>query len=218
MKNREILLSSPFMKKFAFKEVQFIKSASSKAGYPMHTRLGGGLLFEVAVAGRSNVGKSSLLNHLFGVKNLVKTSQKPGKTRLLNFFKVDESCVFCDLPGYGYAQVKEDEKDSWGKMIEEYLLNRDALKGVLFLLDVRRTPSEQDRDFFEWMKFHQIPLILVFTKWDKLSDGAAKSSVKKNIEGLKARDVPYVGYSVLKNKGRKELLYEIEALLNDSNE
>ncbi len=206
------------MKKFAFNKVQFITSAQSEKGYPANTATSGGLLPEIAVAGRSNVGKSSLLNHLFGIKNLVKTSQKPGKTRLLNFFKVDEDCVFCDLPGYGYAQVKGGVQKTWGKMIEDYLLDREVLKGILFLLDVRRVPSQQDRSFYEWITFHKVPLILVFTKWDKLSEGAAKNSVKKNIESLNAKGRPLVHYSVLKNKGRKELIYELKALLNDSNE
>lgn len=215
--NVKSLLNLP-MKKLAFKNVEFVTSASQAAGYPKHTSQEGLLLPELAVAGRSNVGKSSLLNHLFGVKNLVKTSQKPGKTRLLNFFRVDQDCVFCDLPGYGFANVLTNVKKTWGQMIEHYLLNRECLKGVLLLLDVRRTPSAEDIQFFDWIMYHKIPILLVFTKWDKLSKNAAMSNVQKNLKALNAQKLPKVYYSVPKNLGRKELIFQLKAMLNDSNE
>lgn len=203
------------MKKLAFKQISFVTSAAKLEGCPKHTSKDGFLLPEIAVAGRSNVGKSSLLNHLFGVKNLVKTSQKPGKTRLLNFFKVDEDCVFCDLPGYGFASVQGKVKDSWSEMIEDYLLKRECLAGVLMLLDIRRLPSKEDTQFFEWIAFNEIPLRLVFTKWDKLSHNAAMSQMSKNIKHLGAQKIPRVHYSVLKNIGRKELIFEVKALLDE---
>ncbi|MCH9633856.1 MAG: putative GTP-binding protein EngB [Chlamydiae bacterium] len=206
------------MKKFVFKETRFLTSAIDQKGCPKGLGPDGKPLPEIAVAGRSNVGKSSLLNHLFGVQNLVKTSQKPGKTRLLNFFKVDDDVIFCDLPGYGFANVKQQMLKSWGPMIENYIENRSHLKAVLMLLDIRRTPSEQDLIFFNWVNHLKIPMILVFTKIDKLSKNAVSASVKKNLAKLERNDLPKVLYSVLKNQGRKELLYEIKALLHADDE
>jgi GTP-binding protein len=204
------------MKKFAFNHVQFLTSSTTLEGCPKIFGSMGKPLPEIAVAGRSNVGKSSLLNNLFNIKNLVKTSQSPGKTRLLNFFQVDGDCIFCDLPGYGFAQVEEKVKGSWKQMIENYIEERESLKLVLLLLDIRRTPSDQDLQFFEWIQYLKIPLILVFTKVDKLTKGGVASSIKKNLKILNGPNLPKVQYSVLKNEGRKELIYEIKAALNDS--
>lgn len=206
------------MKKFAFKQVRFLTSATTLKGCPTVYGAGGMPLPEVAVAGRSNVGKSSLLNNLFNLKHLVKTSQKPGKTRLLNFFQVDDDCIFCDLPGYGFAQVKQGMRSSWKEMIEQYIEQRESLKLVLLLLDIRRTPSEQDLQFFEWIEHLKIPIVIVFTKTDKLSQGAVSASIKKNLAKLEVTKVSKVLYSVLKNKGRRELIYEIKAKLYGSDE
>ena len=206
------------MKKFVFKEVRFLTSSKDQKGCPKGIGPSGTPLPEIAVAGRSNVGKSSLLNHLFGVKNLVKTSQKPGKTRLLNFFQVDDEAIFCDLPGYGFANVKLEMRSSWGKMIEDYIEKRSSLKVILMLLDIRRTPSEQDLLFFNWVEHHKIPLILVFTKADKLSNRAVQASAKKNLAKLGRDDLPKVFYSVPKKQGRKELIFELKALLNATDE
>lgn len=201
------------MKKLVFKVVEFIKSCAEESKSPTLKDDRGELLFEIAVAGRSNVGKSSLLNHLFKSKDLVKTSQKPGKTRLLNFFKVDETAVFCDLPGYGFANVSEKMQDQWQDMIEPYIEKRAALKLILLLLDIRRSPSEQDLQFFQWVRYHQKTLLVVFTKVDKVSKNEKAVQIKKNLEALNAPEIPFVCYSNTKNVGRSELVFEINKVL-----
>lgn len=206
------------MRKLAFNQVRFLTSATKPKGYPCVYGAEDLPLPEVAVAGRSNVGKSTLLNHLFRVKGLVKTSQKPGKTRLLNFFQVDDDCIFCDLPGYGYASISHKMQEEWGEMIEGYIEKRDSLKVILMLLDCRRNPSEQDIQFFEWIQHLGTPVILVFTKADKLSRGALAKSVQKNITTLGAKDIPRVLYSAPKNQGRNQLIREIKEVLNAPHE
>lgn len=202
------------MKKLVFKTVSFATSCAQFSKCPAFKDDQGKLIFEVAVAGRSNVGKSSLLNHLFRIKNLVKTSQKPGKTRLLNFFKVDDDAIFCDLPGYGFAQVSEKMRASWQEMMEPYIEKRDSLGLVLLLLDIRRVPSEQDIQFLNWVTYHQKPVLIVFTKVDKVSKNEKIKQIKKNQEIIENPKIPYVCYSTTKNVGRSELIYEINQVLS----
>ncbi len=201
------------MKKFAFNQVRFLKSCKLLQHCPRVPSRGTPLP-EIAVAGRSNVGKSSLLNHLFRTKGLVKTSQKPGKTRLLNFFQWEDRCLFCDLPGYGYAQVSPEEKASWKAMTEAYIEKREPLRLILMLLDIRRVPSEQDIQFLEWVNYHQRPVILVFTKIDKLSKNVLTVHVKNILDALPVKDLPTLFYSVPKNTGRTELLAKITPYMN----
>lgn len=203
------------MKKLVFKTVTFVKSCAQFSKCPTFKDDQGKFIFEVAVAGRSNVGKSSLLNHLFRFKSMVKTSQKPGKTRLLNFFKVDEDAIFCDLPGYGFAQVSEKMRQSWREMMEPYIEKREALGLVLLLLDIRRTPSEQDLQFFDWVTYHKKPTLIVFTKVDKVSKNEKAKQIKKNLEKLEHPKIPYVCYSTTKNIGRRELIFEINQVLSE---
>src|ERR1700676_4011688 len=129
------------MAKYAFKNAKYIKSAVHPKDYPTQRDSRGHVMPEIAVAGRSNVGKSSLLNHLFQHKGLVKTSSVPGKTQLLNFFTLDGKLAFVDLPGYGYAQVPISVRKRWGPMVQEYLEKRQQLKVILFLFDIRRIPN-----------------------------------------------------------------------------
>ena len=124
---------------------------------------------EIAFAGRSNVGKSSLINTLVNRKRLVKTSSTPGRTQLINFFTVNEQISFVDLPGYGYAKVPLSIKKKWGPMIETYLSKRESLRGVVFIMDVRRTPGQEELNFLDWMKRFGITGIPVLTKTDKFS-------------------------------------------------
>ena len=124
---------------------------------------------EMAFAGRSNVGKSSLINVLVNRKRLVKTSSTPGRTQLINFFDINNLITFVDLPGYGYAKVPAAVKKKWGPMIETYLAGRDSLKGVVVILDIRRTPREEEHNLIAWLKYHSIARVLVLTKADKLS-------------------------------------------------
>jgi GTP-binding protein len=141
----------------------FNKSATHPAHYP------GEEMPEIAFIGRSNVGKSSMINRLVNRKHLVKTSSTPGCTRLINFFDINGRFRFVDLPGYGYARISESEKKAWRFMIETYLLKRTCLRGVVLILDIRRNPDEKDRIMIDWLNQYQIPILPVLTKADKIS-------------------------------------------------
>ena len=148
------------------KSAAFVTSAVKPSQYP------DGPHPEVAFAGRSNVGKSSLINTLVNRKRLVKTSSTPGRTQLVNFFLVNERLSFVDLPGYGYARVPAAVRQSWGPMIETYLKERALLKAVVLILDIRRTPGIVERNFIDWLARYGRKCILVLTKADKLSKSA----------------------------------------------
>lgn len=124
---------------------------------------------EIAFAGRSNVGKSSLVNRLFNRKNLAKTSNTPGKTRTLNFYAVNRRYYFVDLPGYGYAKRSQRERQAWGKLIENYVRDRPSLKGFVQLIDARHDPSREDLQMIDWLLSGEKPFLVVATKADKLS-------------------------------------------------
>lgn len=145
------------------KSAEFIKSSSD------YTQCPAAHMPEYAFIGRSNVGKSSLINKLTNRKSLAKTSQTPGKTQVINHFLINDNWHLVDLPGYGYAQVSKTERKKWGKMIEEYILQRKVLKGVFALIDVRHEPQKKDMEFLEWLGGEGIPFVMVFTKADKLS-------------------------------------------------
>jgi GTP-binding protein len=130
-----------------------------------------GNLPEIALAGRSNVGKSSFINKMIHRKNLARTSSKPGKTQTLNFYILNESFYFVDVPGYGFAKVSKTEREAWGKMIEQYLVERDQLKAVVQLVDLRHPPSKDDCLMYDWLKYHELPVIVVATKSDKIPKG-----------------------------------------------
>jgi GTP-binding protein len=157
---------------------EFIKSATQPAHYPEDPYP------EVAFAGKSNVGKSSLINVLVHRKKLALTSSTPGRTRLLNFFLINNRFSFVDLPGYGFARVPLEEKKSWGLMVERYLKEREALGLVVLILDIRRDPSEDDLSLMKWLRIYNINFIVVLTKADKVSKSRAKvrmDSIKKNL-------------------------------------
>jgi len=145
------------------KSAEFVKSAVKPSQYPP------AILPEVAFAGRSNVGKSSLINTLVNRKHLVKTSRTPGRTQLINFFNINGAFSFVDLPGYGYAKVPLAVKKTWGPMIETYLSARKTLKGVVLIMDIRRIPAQEELNFVEWLDQCGLPGILILTKMDKLS-------------------------------------------------
>ena len=145
------------------KSADFVKSAVKPSHYPP------AILPEIAFTGRSNVGKSSLINTLVNRKRLVKTSSTPGRTQLINFFNINNAFSFVDLPGFGYAKVPESIKRTWGPMVETYLTSRKTLKGVVLIMDIRRMPGTQELEFIEWLRYHAIPVILILTKADKLS-------------------------------------------------
>ena len=148
------------------RKVEFVKSATHPRHYPPAE------MREIAFAGRSNVGKSSLINGLLQRKNLVKVSNTPGRTQLLNFFQVNDELSIVDLPGYGFAKVPHEVKDKWGKMIENYLKTRETLCAVIVLMDLRRGIQEDDIQLIEALPFFQIQPILVFTKADKYKRNA----------------------------------------------
>ena len=154
-------------------------SAAKKSHYPQDD------IPEVALAGRSNVGKSSFINTMLNRKNLARTSGKPGKTQLLNFFNIDDKLRFVDVPGYGYARVSKKEREKWGKMIEEYLTTRENLRAVVSLVDLRHEPSADDVQMYEFLKYYEIPVILVATKADKIPRGKwnkHESMIKKKLD------------------------------------
>ncbi len=192
-----------------FKQAKFIKSAVKSKDYPDLYTEDGKVMIEVAVAGRSNVGKSSLLNDLFGTRRLVKTSSTPGKTQIINFFTLDEQIGFVDLPGYGYAKVPLTVRKQWGPMVEAYFKNRPSLKLLLLLFDIRRVPNQDDLHMVEWAHYFDLPLILVFTKVDKVKQNEKAANTKKILKAFNVDNLHYVHYSVTKKIGRENLIKKI---------
>lgn len=203
------------MIKFSISNARFVKTAVYSKDYPLLRDLSGKIMPEIAVAGRSNVGKSSLLNHLFEAKGLVKTSSTPGKTQALNFFSVDEKLAFVDLPGYGYAKVPENVRKQWGPMVQTYLEKREQLKLVLLLFDIRRLPNDDDKRMIEWIAHSQKAMILVLTKVDKVTQNEKRINIQKILKGLAVENLHHVNYSTTKNIGRKELISMIHDALQD---
>lgn len=160
---------------------------------------------QVAFAGRSNVGKSSLLNKLVGRKNLAKVSGTPGKTRCLNIFLFMEKYYFVDLPGYGFARVSKTERASWSKLTEQYLESREGPAALICLFDSRRMPNEVDAEWWAWLKSSGKPFLPVLTKADKLSGNGRKKSLTQFVEHLPDGPAP-VWFSAVQGTGKKEIL------------
>ena len=171
---------------------------------------------EIAFAGRSNVGKSSLLNLLTARKALSRVSGSPGKTRTINFYKVNDAFRIVDLPGYGYAKISKSVSENWGEMMESYLSNREGLKKVIQLVDVRHAPSAQDVQMYEYLKYYGLDGIVVATKADKVSRNELQKciSVIRKTLGLSPED-KVIPISSLKRTGHDILLGEIEKLLEE---
>lgn len=166
---------------------------------------------EVALAGRSNVGKSSLINSMVNRKALARISGTPGKTRTINFYNINDELYLVDLPGYGYAKVSREEKNKWGEMIEGYITNRDMLKLVVLLVDIRHEPTQDDKLMFQWMKSTGKQAVVVATKADKLS----KNQMFKNIAVIKKslqveKEDILISFSSETKMGREELWQIIE--------
>lgn len=158
---------------------EFVKSAAERSQYPEES------IPEIAFAGRSNVGKSSLINTLLNRKRLARTSTVPGKTRLINFFKINERLYFVDLPGYGYAKVPLSVKKTWGPMVERYLKERKNLCLVILIIDIRRDPSDDDLALVDWLFHYNVKFIFVLTKIDKLSKNQVFVRRRKIMEHIK---------------------------------
>lgn len=170
---------------------------------------------EFAFVGRSNVGKSSLIKSLLNRKKLVRISSTPGKTREINFFRINDMLMFADLPGYGFARVTPKLQNQWKKMIEEYLTQREPLVAIVFIVDIRRKPTELDLTLKEWLEDLGRPYILAITKSDKLS-GTERSKQAKIIKAAFAgeQNIATVTYSSKNHLGRKELWSEIQKLMS----
>jgi GTP-binding protein len=178
---------------------EFVTSAVRPQQYPAPD------LPEFAFAGRSNVGKSSLINTLVSRRKLVQTSSVPGKTRLINFFRVNATFMLVDLPGYGYARVSEIERRKWRPMVEQYLSGRENLKAAVVILDIRRTPNEDDALLLDWLDRREIPAVLVATKADKLSKTAQIKQREAIAAALEVGPEDLVLFSAKTRQGRKEL-------------
>jgi GTP-binding protein len=169
---------------------------------------------QVAIAGRSNVGKSSLLNRLVGQKKLAKISSTPGKTRSINFFLVDNKFYFVDLPGYGYAKVARKVRENWGRLLEEYLEQSRRLAGLVLLLDCRREITEEDMELVGWLADRGLPTLAVVTKADKLS----RDKVNRKVRAVESQlGIPAIPFSVVTGQGKKELFGAIQDLIATKN-
>ncbi|WP_446899850.1 ribosome biogenesis GTP-binding protein YihA/YsxC [Clostridium sp. LBM24168] len=190
------------------KQAEFIISAVRKNQYPKEN------LKEIAFVGRSNAGKSSLINVLVNRKKLAKTSSIPGKTRLVNFFLVNGKFYFVDLPGYGYAKISKSQKNDWKEIVESYLVKRNQLKAIIMLLDSRHRPTADDITMYRWILYYNYRIIVVATKIDKIS----KNQLAKNIKiirktlNLEPKDKLFT-FSSLNKQGKDDLLNEIGSIL-----
>lgn len=168
---------------------------------------------EVAFAGKSNVGKSSLINGLMNRKALARTSAQPGKTQTINFYNINEQIYLVDLPGYGYAKVSVAEKEKWGKMIEKYLHNSSNLKAVFLLIDIRHEPSVNDKVMYEWIVHNGFEPIIIATKLDKIKRSQLQKQIKLIKEGLKLRPgTTLIPFSAQTKQGRDEIWELIDTL------
>ena len=189
-----------------FETATFVTSALHASEFPKRK------LPEIALAGRSNVGKSSLINTLLRTKSIAKTSSTPGKTQRINFFLVDDSVYLVDLPGYGYATAPKEERMKWSEGIDDYLNESKMLRLVLLLIDIRRHPSQEDLALAEWATAKKIPLLVLFTKRDKLTDAEGEKNVRESLAILPSK----IGALSLSNRGihdRRNLIQKINEVL-----
>lgn len=191
------------------KNSEFVKSSVSKNDYPETN------LKEIAFAGRSNVGKSSFVNKFLQRKNIARVSKTQGKTRLINFFKVNNEFMLVDLPGYGFANVSKKEQLSWGKMIEDYLNKREQLVSVFLLLDIRHEPSNDDMMMLNYIEERGFEPIIILTKADKLAKTKIDPRVNEFKEMLGLNEI--YAFSSLSGYGREELLNVVENILKRGN-
>ncbi|MCD8921832.1 ribosome biogenesis GTP-binding protein YihA/YsxC [Staphylococcus epidermidis] len=188
--------------------INLIISAVKKAQYPDTG------LTEVALSGRSNVGKSTFINSMIGRKNMARTSQQPGKTQTLNFYNIDEQLIFVDVPGYGYAKVSKVQREKFGKMIEEYITQRENLKLVIQLVDLRHQPTEDDELMYNYLKHFDIPTLVICTKEDKIAKGKVQKHIKRIKDKLELEPGDnIISYSSIKNSKQQEIWNFIETYI-----
>ena len=188
--------------------INLIISAVKKAQYPDTG------LTEVALSGRSNVWKSTFINSMIGRKNMARTSQQPGKTQTLNFYNIDEQLIFVDVPGYGYAKVSKVQREKFGKMIEEYITQRENLKLVIQLVDLRHQPTEDDVLMYNYLKYFDIPTLVICTKEDKIAKGKVQKHIKRIKDKLELESGDnIISYSSIKNSKQQEIWNFIEAYI-----
>ncbi|MDU2517874.1 MAG: ribosome biogenesis GTP-binding protein YihA/YsxC [Staphylococcus epidermidis] len=188
--------------------INLIISAVKKAQYPDTG------LTEVALSGRSNVGKSTFINSMIGRKNMARTSQQPGKTQTLNFYNIDEQLIFVDVPGYGYAKVSKVQREKFGKMIEEYITQRENLKLVIQLVDLRHQPTEDDVLMYNYLKHFDIPTLVICTKEDKIAKGKVQKHIKRIKDKLELESGDnIISYSSIKNSKQQEIWNFIETYI-----
>ncbi|EGG61206.1 ribosome biogenesis GTP-binding protein YihA/YsxC [Staphylococcus epidermidis] len=191
-----------------FNNINLIISAVKKAQYPDTG------LTEVALSGRSNVGKSTFINSMIGRKNMARTSQQPGKTQTLNFYNIDEQLIFVDVPGYGYAKVSKVQREKFGKMIEEYITQRENLKLVIQLVDLRHQPTEDDVLMYNYLKHFDIPTLVICTKEDKIAKGKLQKHIKRIKDKLELESGDnIISYSSIKNSKQQEIWNFIETYI-----
>ncbi|MDQ0351176.1 GTP-binding protein [Alkalibacillus filiformis] len=189
-------------------QAEIVMSAVSKAQYPEDR------LSEIALSGRSNVGKSSFINKMIQRKNLARTSSKPGKTQTLNFYLINESFYFVDVPGYGYAKVSKREREAWGRMMEEYFTTREPLKAAVLLIDMRHPPTEDDLIMYDFLKYYDLPVIVVATKMDKIAKPKRQKHLKvieDDLE-LEPEDV-VIPFSAETGEGKDQVWGKIKGFL-----
>ena len=189
------------------RSAKFLCSAVTPEQYPPAD------LPEVAFAGRSNVGKSSLINKILNRKKLVRTSKTPGRTQLLNFFEINEVYRFVDLPGYGYAKVPAEVQKRWRPMVETYLTRRPNLRGMVLLLDIRREPSKEDLNLWYWLQTTSIEVIIVVTKVDKLSKNKRNKQMAAIARSLGCKREELLQFSAMTGEGKDELWKRLLKLL-----
>ena len=193
------------MKKCLFSTAHFL--GSFLTSFPEFRSKHGELLPEIAIAGRSNVGKSSLINHLLNHKNLARVSSLPGKTQTINFFNVDDQLIFADLPGYGFAKRSKTLQQEWAEGIDIYLKDRPALKLLLLLIDSRRTPVEEELSMILWAEHYQKPILIIFTKSDTLTPHEREKQAQIALKELKQNTAMH--YSIKDSYSRKILAENI---------
>lgn len=192
-----------------FRTMRFVKSATEPRHFPVEP------LPEVAIAGRSNVGKSSLLNALCDHRGLAKVSKTPGRTQLINFFEVGGCARIVDLPGYGFADVPEKIQRTWDDMMHGYFVNRELLIGLMLLLDIRRNPSEHDQLMFDWSMERGIPVLIVLTKCDKVGRNEAYTQTQKLARHFGISASQCIQTSSLKKSGLDALKESLNALFEE---